>query len=250
MLLFLCVHWACVISTHGGVCVFLSGDDSWPCLPPVTKRLWLLECDQPLARFTPPSSTPAAWPALLLCLWPSLSLDPHCIWVWSAMKTCSAQLEAAASWASHPFFHPSFLAQPRPSLFPSCSFTLQHPTIRASLMAIIMPSWWAHCPWRVDGSSDLWHVSCLQTMHAHPCYCIYTYQGRQMHAVTKGPQSPTPDAVFCLWPHQLVWTKWQQWKQCFIEFIAQWLDWMLVLLISHPLKTHSGFIEVECGWRI
>ncbi|CAJ1067725.1 Hypothetical predicted protein [Xyrichtys novacula] len=33
----------------------------------------------------------------------SRTSDLHCIWVWSAMETRSAQLEAAASWASPPF---------------------------------------------------------------------------------------------------------------------------------------------------
>lgn len=47
-----------------------------------------------------------------------------------------------------------------------------------------------------------------------------------MHAVARGPRSPLPDAVFCLWPHQLVWTKWlEKIKQCVIEFISQWLDY-------------------------
>lgn len=178
-MLFLCVHLACVVCTNGGMCVCV-----WQLAlsaschkEAVTAGVW------------PGSHLPARLTALhlhpysLACpatwgLWPSLSLDLHCIWVWSAMETCSAQLEAAASWASPPFFHPSSLALPHPSLFLSSGFTLQHPTIRASLTPVIMPRWWAHCLWCVDGSSDLWLVSSLHSLHTHPCYCIYTYQDR------------------------------------------------------------------------
>lgn len=191
MLLFLCVHWACVISTHGGVCVFLSGGDSWLSLPPVTKRLWLLECDQPLARLPdlhPPLLPPPLQPGLpcyFACGPLSLSLDLHCIWAWSAMETCSAQLEAAASWASPPFFHPSSLALPRPPLFFSSGFMLQHhPTIRASLTPIIMPSWWAHCPRCLDGNSDFRLVSSLWTpcTHIHAIAMKHTKTDRCTHA--------------------------------------------------------------------
>lgn len=69
--------------------------------PPVTKRLRLLECDQPLACLpnlpAPPRIANPPGP-------PSLhSLDRRCIWAWSATEKRSAQLEAAASWASPPF---------------------------------------------------------------------------------------------------------------------------------------------------
>lgn len=117
------------------VCALLSGGDSWLFLPPSQRGCddWsVTSLSPPCPLYAPPlSTTPTAWPALLLCLRASLSLDPHCIWVWSAMETCSAQLEAAASWASPPFFQPSSLALPHPSLFLSSAFTLQHPTIRS-----------------------------------------------------------------------------------------------------------------------
>lgn len=69
----------------------------------------------------------------------------------------------------------------------------------------------------------------------------------------RGPHSPLPDAVFCLWPLQLVWTKWlRKIKRSVIELIFSGLTmvWM-ALLMFHPSKNiwaletryHSEFLE-------
>lgn len=134
----------------------------------------------------PHSCTPTAWPALLLCLWPSLSLDPHCIWVWSAMETCSAQLEAAASWASPPSFHPSSLVLPHPPSVPlqwlhapaSHNHSLSHAHNHAKLMGTLSLA----CGWKRRFVTRLHSVD---AMHAHPCHCVETYQDRQTHTCTR-----------------------------------------------------------------
>lgn len=132
------------------------------------------------------------------------------------METCSAQLEAAASWASPPFF---------PSILPSL---LSGPATSHSV-----PLQWLHAPKsrQADGHTLSLALGWKQlltadSMRTHPCYCICTYKVRRMHTVTRAPQSPLPDAVFCLWPHQRVWTKWlEEIKQCVIEIISQCLDY-------------------------
>lgn len=110
------------------VCVFLQrGVTAGALCPPVTKRLRLLECDQPLSRPPahpppppPPSSPPPdpRLPGYFACAHPlPLIRSPLHMGLVSHGRR-SAQLEAAASWASPPFFRPSSPARPCPRSVP------------------------------------------------------------------------------------------------------------------------------------
>lgn len=92
----------CSVTVHAGACVCTrvcfpaKGVTAGALCPPVTKRLRLLECDQPLAR------PPARLPTLLLLLLnprllgyfnlcpPPQALDCRCIWDWSAMESAQS----------------------------------------------------------------------------------------------------------------------------------------------------------------
>lgn len=125
------VFWS-VIFAHGEVCafVFLSGVTAGILysLPPPTPPHRDCDC-WCVTNLSPVSPPPPGLQPCLPCYFacgPFPSSDPHCIWIWSAMETCSVQLEAAASWAFLPFFHPSLFLSSDSSDF-------------LSLMSIIMP---------------------------------------------------------------------------------------------------------------
>lgn len=198
------------------VCAHVRGD-SWLILPPLSQRGcddWSVTSLSPVLH--PPPPPPArgslACPATLLVA--RSSLDPHCIRVWSAMETCSAQLEAAASWASLPFFHPSSLALPRPSLFLSSGLTLQHhhnqSLSHAHNHAKLMGTLSLARGWKRRFEAH--HAT--DGVRAHPSHPIYTYQGRQMPTCTlwQGVRS-LPSQMLCFVSGPTSWFGPNDWRK-------------------------------------
>lgn len=229
MLLFLCVHWACVISTHGGVCVCVRQLAlSAPChKEAVTTGVW--PASHPPARLTPLHLHPysLACPATLLValsLFRSalhMSLVSHGNLLSSIRSSCQL---------GFPSILPSLLSGPSTSLSvplqwlhapASHNQSLAHAHNHAKLMGTLS----LVCGWKQR------FVTCLlSAQHTRTSMLLHLHIPRQTkthrHAVVRGPLSPLPDAVFCLWPHQLLWTKWQEKiKQCVIAFISLWLNY-------------------------
>ena len=207
----LCFFFFFVITTHGGVCVCVCvcvPVRGWqlalssPCH--TQKRLWLLECDRPLARlYTPPFLHPCslAGPATLLVAHSLFRSALH-------MGLVSHGNLLSPIRSSRQLGFPSIL----PSLFSGPATSHSVPLQRLHAPASHNQSLsHAHNHAKLMGTLSLalgWkqrfvtRLLGVDSMHARPRFCSYTYQDRQ------GPQSPQPDAVFCLRPHQLVWTKW------------------------------------------
>lgn len=159
----------------------------------------------------------------------SLSLDPRCIWVWSAMETCSAQLEAVASWASHPFFH-SLLSGPATSLSAppqrlhapaSHNQSLSHGLNHAKLMGTLSPA----RGWKQRFVTRLLFRQTPRT-HVHAVTSTHTKTDRHTCARCDERSTVSPCQMLCFISGLTSWFGPNSWrKQCVIEFISQWLDY-------------------------
>lgn len=101
--------WVCVESWRGDSWVPLSlpALSQWGC------GCWSVTSLSPTRPPPPCTLPPSPCSVRILCLWPlfCLSSNPDYIWDWSAMETCTGQLEAVASWASFSLF-PFLLSRP------------------------------------------------------------------------------------------------------------------------------------------